>query len=387
MPAKLTQESAVAKAREIHGELYDLSKLVYTVSKAEVQVGCSKHGFFSICYRDFTKSVGARGCQVCGKELYDDTKADVHNKIGETTAIERMTQRYAGKFDYSKVVYKSYSEPVAIVCPIHGEFSMSPLFHMSYHHGCSDCAVDAVATLRLNSKEENVAKARAVFGDTYDYSEVPDGICTKTPFTLSCKIHGRFTKTWNEHTKGVGHGGCPACAKEIFGCGVRSNSDEFKVKAERVHGNLYDYSLVNYEYNRVPVDIICKVHGVFRQQPQSHLNGCGCNACAKNGFRINSPGSLYVLKSGDITKVGITNRPVNTRLRELNNSGKGFKVGHTVHFESGQQCLDTEGLLLKLLRAKYERPIGKFKGHTEAFMNVDRKWLYDQIGILGEEYA
>lgn len=31
----------------------------------------------------------------------------------------------------------------------------------------------------------------------------------------------------------------------------------------KVHGDRYDYSLVKYVNNITPVDIICKIHGVF----------------------------------------------------------------------------------------------------------------------------
>ena len=52
-------------------------------------------------------------------------------------------------------------------------------------------------------------------------------------------------------------------------------------KAKKVHGDKYDYSNVNYINNRIPVEIICNIHGPFFQIPYSHLAGKGCNECAK----------------------------------------------------------------------------------------------------------
>ena len=46
-----------------------------------------------------------------------------------------------------------------------------------------------------------------------------------------------------------------------------------------IHGNKYDYSLVEYITNKVPVTIICSVHGEFKQKPNSHLLGKGCKKC------------------------------------------------------------------------------------------------------------
>ena len=50
----------------------------------------------------------------------------------------------------------------------------------------------------------------------------------------------------------------------------------FKNKAKLIHGNKYDYSLVDYKKCDVKVKIICPKHGIFEQKPNDHLQGCGC---------------------------------------------------------------------------------------------------------------
>ena len=55
----------------------------------------------------------------------------------------------------------------------------------------------------------------------------------------------------------------------------------FITKANIIHNNKYDYSLVNYTNSRKNVDIICVEHGVFKQRPSDHLNGQGCPICEK----------------------------------------------------------------------------------------------------------
>ena len=45
---------------------------------------------------------------------------------------------------------------------------------------------------------------------------------------------------------------------------------------KRVHGDKYDYSLVEYEKAVKKVNIICRNHGIFSITPNSHLNGSGC---------------------------------------------------------------------------------------------------------------
>lgn len=58
--------------------------------------------------------------------------------------------------------------------------------------------------------------------------------------------------------------------------------DTFIEKAIAIHGKRYDYSQVEYETNKIPVIIICAVHGEFRQRPDKHLQGQNCPLCAKN---------------------------------------------------------------------------------------------------------
>lgn len=50
---------------------------------------------------------------------------------------------------------------------------------------------------------------------------------------------------------------------------------EFKKK----HGDKYDYSQVEYKGCCEYIKIVCKKHGVFEQNPSTHLYGKGCPAC------------------------------------------------------------------------------------------------------------
>lgn len=61
-----------------------------------------------------------------------------------------------------------------------------------------------------------------------------------------------------------------------------SNTEEFIIKAKKVHRDKYDYSQVIYVKNSLKVNIICKGHGVFMQTPQCHIKGSGCPICARH---------------------------------------------------------------------------------------------------------
>lgn len=62
---------------------------------------------------------------------------------------------------------------------------------------------------------------------------------------------------------------------------------EFIQKAKEVHGDKYDYSLVEYKNARTKVKIICPIHGIFEQTPDSHINRkTECPKCGHSTKKI-----------------------------------------------------------------------------------------------------
>lgn len=127
-------------------------------------------------------------------------------------------------------------------------------------------------TKRLD-KEEVIRRIRAVHGDKYDYSKV-EYKGRKEKVAIICPIHGVFHQTIEGHLSGYG---CPKCANNH-----KYTVEEFKEISKEKHNNYYDYSLVT-SLNRDTdgnVEIICPVHGVFKQHFRSHMKGQGCPKCA-----------------------------------------------------------------------------------------------------------
>jgi len=56
---------------------------------------------------------------------------------------------------------------------------------------------------------------------------------------------------------------------------------KFIKNAKKIHGNKYNYSLVNYVNACLKIRIICSIHGIFEQSPGNHLQGKGCSKCSK----------------------------------------------------------------------------------------------------------
>lgn len=69
---------------------------------------------------------------------------------------------------------------------------------------------------------------------------------------------------------------------------------EFIEKAKEIHGNKYDYSLVNYKDNKTSITVICPTHGEFSIRPDIHLwQQQGCRSC---GYERNSQNFKHSLK-------------------------------------------------------------------------------------------
>ncbi len=125
------------------------------------------------------------------------------------------------------------------------------------------------------TKEEFIAKAKAVHGDKYDYSHVKYNGC-RQKVVIICPKHGTFWQLPNCHANGQG---CPKCFNEIRSAIRRLTLDEFTQKTNIVHNCKYDYSKVQYINSQSPIKIICPTHGLFMQRPASHLHGQGCPKC------------------------------------------------------------------------------------------------------------
>ncbi len=124
--------------------------------------------------------------------------------------------------------------------------------------------------------EEFIEKSKMIHGDKYDYSLV-DYINTRSKLKIICPEHGEFEQVPNEHLSACG---CKKCALETIKNKFKANNSDFISRAIKIHGNKYDYSLVNYINAHVKVKINCKEHGEFEQKPNNHLNGKGCSRCA-----------------------------------------------------------------------------------------------------------
>ena len=124
--------------------------------------------------------------------------------------------------------------------------------------------------------EEFIQRAKAVHGDKYDYSKVKY-VNAYTKVCIICPQHGEFWQTPYKHLHGQG---CSRCRYVSISKRFSQGKETFIEKANIVHHGFYDYSKVDYVNGHTLVKIICPMHGIFTQEPASHLSGCGCPMCA-----------------------------------------------------------------------------------------------------------
>ena len=257
------------KANLKHNNKYDYSKVYYKNNSIKVTIICREHGEF---LQAPAKHLSSQGCAKCsGSE----------KNIDKNRFIEKAFEKHGEKYEYTNVNYKDYSTKVEIYCPIHGIFKQSPVSHCS-GKGCPKCGREIVENARRSNTEEFIQKAKAVHDDKYDYSKI-NYINNSTNITIICKEHGEFKQAPHNHLRGKG---CWKCGRKVTENAHRSNTEEFIQKSRKVHGNQYDYSKVEYKSNSTNIIIICKDHGEFKQKPCNHLRGAGCSICSKSDRNI-----------------------------------------------------------------------------------------------------
>ena len=249
----------IKRAKEIHGDKYNYSKVEYVNAKTKVCIICPEHGEF---WQNPSKHLQGQGCPKCARVSINNSK-----RLTTEFFIRKSKEIHGDKYDYSKVEYKNCLENVCIICPEHGEFWQNPSKHLQ-GQGCPKCAK------KVFDKMSFIKASIQKHGDKYDYSKV-EYKDIKTKVCIICPIHGEFWQTPGNHLQS----GCFQC----YGT-KKLTSKEFIEKAKEIHGNKYDYSKVKYLNNHTKVCIICPEHGEFWQQPNNHLHNQGCPICNESSL-------------------------------------------------------------------------------------------------------
>ncbi len=274
----------INKGNEIHGDKYDYSKVVYENNLKNIIIICKEHGEFLQTPKSHKKGSGCRSCA--------NERVSKSNKLNDDEFIIKANEVHNNKYDYSKVNYINSHTKVIIICKKHEDFEQTPNSHLR-GQGCSKCGNEKISTLKKSYDHEFITKANETHNNKYDYSKI-EYIDSHTKVIITCKKHGDFEQTPNSHLCGQG---CSKCKNENTSNRMKSNKDEFIIKANEVHNNEYDYSKVDYINSQTKVIITCKEHGDFEQIPTVHLRGSRCSKCIG---RLVTNKTEFIIKANEV---------------------------------------------------------------------------------------
>ena len=353
----VTTADFLQRARKVHGDRYNYSKVVYEAAIRDVIIICPEHGEFK--QRPTNHYIG-HGCHECG-----GNKPLTLNRF-----IERAKKIHKGLYDYSRVCFKNVESKIEIICPDHGPFFQRLMTHLK-GFGCNRCGWGDAAKKRSHSTERFIEDSRRVHGDRYDYSRT-EYVNAHIDVLIICPDHGSFTQKPAHHTRDVG---CPKCSFESSADQRRRTTQDFVIEAKEVHGDKYDYSRVEYKTSHEKVEIGCATHGSFWQSPANHVRGnkAGCPGCAVSGFDQTKPGLLYYIAvtahdGGTLYKIGITNLSIKDRFSTIDLAR--IRTVKTWQFEVGRVAAEHEvEVLSKFSRDRYIGPdVLESAGNTELFV-------------------
>lgn len=186
--------------------------------------------------------------------------------------IDESREVHGDRYDYSKAACRGVDTKTTIICSDHGPFEQTPYKHIKRRQGCPNCG-----GTKHDTTDSFITKAQKKHGDRYDYSRV-DYVKQDIPVVIGCPTHGFLKQRPNNHL----NRGCPKCGKAKQGgpkaTRVINAGKRFIAKAQKTHGDLYDYSKSIYTGSDRHLEIICPVHGSFKQTPDNHYQS-GCPAC------------------------------------------------------------------------------------------------------------
>lgn len=200
---RLSFQEFLSRSKEIHGDKYDYSKVVYNNSYTKVEIYCKQCGKYF--WQPPETHLRKHGCLNCANE---------QKKLTFEEFLLRSKEVHEDKYDYSEVIYKGIFEEVKIFCKIHNEyFWQSPSSHIHKGAGCHECGKET----RLITIAEFIARSQLQHGKgRYDYSLIESYkerfIRSDIKVQITCTVCGQHF--WQKPYAHYGGQGCMNCVIE-----------------------------------------------------------------------------------------------------------------------------------------------------------------------------
>jgi len=143
-----------------------------------------------------------------------------------------------------------------------------------------------------------INKANQMFDNKFDYSKFVY-VTAKTKSIIICPIHGEYLQNMDKHTA-KNSKGCAQCWNDSrpFPSWFKGKDctpfSVFKIKADKIFPNLYEYDEKSYNGISKDMLITCKKHGIFKILPSNFLKSkLGCPLCGSEGRSVTKTKSVF----------------------------------------------------------------------------------------------
>jgi hypothetical protein len=279
----MNTEEFIKKAKKVHGDKYDYSKVNYINSNTKVCIICPIHGEF---WQRPNNHLNGCGCSKCTK---------FRNKYTTEEWIEYAKSIHGNKYDYSKVIYKTSKDNVIIICPEHGEFNIRPDNH-NHGEGCPVCRYIKSSNGIRKNIDEFISQCKKVHGNKYDYSKV-EYKNNKTKVCIVCPKHGEFWQTPDNHLSGKG---CPRCSQSK----LEESTKEFLIENDIPFEEQKSFEWLKFkspmrlDFYLPQYNVAIECQGIQHFKPLEHFGGNEAfeysiekdkkkaSLCAENGIKL-----------------------------------------------------------------------------------------------------
>lgn len=117
----------VERAKKIHNNKYDYSKVFFKAGHESITIICPDHGEFTQVACEHVRGAGCKKCAIEGRLL------------SQEEFIARSAEVHDDKYSYDEVEYINSGLKVIIKCPQHGRFRQRPDQHLYVGSGCPNC--------------------------------------------------------------------------------------------------------------------------------------------------------------------------------------------------------------------------------------------------------
>lgn len=223
---KISKDILIERFREVFGDEYDYSDMVFVDWNTKIRINCRIHGEFWMLPQNHLHNSGCPQCK--GRKIRE------RQILPNEEFIKRAITLHGNKYDYSKTQYINSATKVCIICPEHGEFWQTPNSHLK-GNGCRKCRDKRFGEKQILTTAQFIERATKKHKDVkFDYSlvEYKD---THTPIVIRCEKGHTFKQKPCDHLHGSG---CPYC-KESRG----ERAIMQYLKANNIQ-HIYEYKIV-----------------------------------------------------------------------------------------------------------------------------------------------